>query len=430
MSTKLEETRSRLVEATARLVEETAKYEDAPPTDEQLAELNRMKDEKDQFRAELNRFQSAEKLRMDAAAQDVWLHEAANSPPHAKLEERMERDDRRSIGQRFVDDPEFKSWLQTMAPNGAIPDSTKGLHSPPLQFRGFRDLSPRAALLTGGSDTSGGALVIPDQYTPLTEFGRRPLSIRSVVTNGQTDSDAVEFVRVTGETNAAAPVAEATAASGSSGVKPESAFTLERVSAPVRTIAHWIPATKRAVSDASQLRTLIDSFLRFGLEEELEDQMVNGDGTGENFTGFGNVSGVQAQAWATNILTTTRQARRKVRTVGRRIPNAFILNPLDWEIIDLLQDNEARYYSGGPFDMMTPRLWGLPVVESEAVPSGVGYVGDFSVCVLWDREQATIQVSDSHSDFFVRNLVAILAEMRAAFGVLKPNALVEIDLTA
>jgi hypothetical protein len=39
-------------------------------------------------------------------------------------------------------------------------------------------------------------------------------------------------------------------------------------------------------------------------------------------------------------------------------------------------------------------------------------------------------VSDSHSDFFIRNMVAILAEMRAAFAVLQPNAFVEIDLTA
>jgi HK97 family phage major capsid protein len=57
-------------------------------------------------------------------------------------------------------------------------------------------------------------------------------------------------------------------------------------------------------------------------------------------------------------------------------------------------------------------------------------VGDFRKCVLWEREGASIQVSDSHANFFIRNMVAILAEMRAAFGILQPNALVEIDLTA
>jgi HK97 family phage major capsid protein len=75
-------------------------------------------------------------------------------------------------------------------------------------------------------------------------------------------------------------------------------------------------------------------------------------------------------------------------------------------------------------------VWNLPVIETEAVPQGTGYVGDFRKAVLWDREQATVKVTDSHLDFFVRNLVAILAEMRAAFGVLQPSAFVEIDLTA
>jgi hypothetical protein len=44
--------------------------------------------------------------------------------------------------------------------------------------------------------------------------------------------------------------------------------------------------------------------------------------------------------------------------------------------------------------------------------------------------RVSISVSNQHSDFFIRNLVAILAEMRAAFGVLRPAAFVETDLTA
>ena len=36
---------------------------------------------------------------------------------------------------------------------------------------------------------------------------------------------------------------------------------------------------------------------------------------------------------------------------------------------------------------------------------------------LADREQATIRVSDSHSDFFTRNMIAVLAEARAALGI-------------
>lgn len=129
-------------------------------------------------------------------------------------------------------------------------------------------------------------------------------------------------------------------------------------------------------------------------------------------------------------MRTYRKAKTKVRTVGRSIANAFLIHPTDLENLDLLQDNEGRYYFGGPSGSGTAQpLWNLPVVETEAVPVGTAYCGDFRKAVLWDREQATIQVTDSHLDFFVRNLVAILAEMRAAFGVLQPSAFVEIDVT-
>ena len=238
-------------------------------------------------------------------------------------------------------------------------------------------------------------------------------------------------MRVTGFTNAAAPVAEATATAGSSGTKPESTITTVKVTAPVKTIAHWIPVTKRALSDAAQIRTLIDNFLLYGLEEELEDQMITGDGTGENFEGLGNVSGVQAQAWDTDLLTTLRKAKTKVKTVGRSRANGWLLNPADVEALDLLTDSQGRFYFGGPSGSLGDDnlpLWRLPVIETEAVPAGTGYVGDFRKMVLWDREQASITMTDSHSDFFIRNMVAILAEMRAAFGVLQPSAFVEIAL--
>ncbi|WP_338683937.1 phage major capsid protein [Streptomyces acidiscabies] len=344
--------------------------------------------------------------------------------------------ERKSIGEHFVESAEYKSLLAT-APNGGF-GAKQRVQSLPTGFK---------SLVTGASDTSAGAFVQND-YIGLqvaADAFQRPLTLRDVVTPGTTTSDTVEYVRMTSYTNNAAPVAEATSSAAPTapggagalvpnaggGYKPESALAAAKVTTPVRTIAHWIPITKRALSDAAQIRTLIDAFLRYGLEEELEDQMISGDGTGENFEGLGNVSGVQAQAWDTNALTTLRKAKTKVRTVGRSVANAYLLNPADLETVDLLQDNEGRFYFGGPGGVGSASvLWGLPVIETEAVPAGTGYVGDFRKAILWDREQASITVTDSHADFFVRNLVAILAEMRAAFGVIQPNAFVEVDLTA
>jgi HK97 family phage major capsid protein len=330
----------------------------------------------------------------------------------------------RSAGERFVEAPEFQTWLKSVAPSGRIAESTKGLTSPPVQFAGLK------SLITGASDSSAGALVVPDR-APFADIPFRPLTIRNLVTNGTTGSDTVEFVRETSRVNNAAAVAEATAASGTTGTKPESAFNLEKVTEPVKTLAHWIPATKRAMSDAAQIRTLLDSFLLSGLEEVLEDEIVQGSGSGEHFTGVLNTSGTTAQAYSTDLLTTTRKALTACRTVGRAVPTAYVFHPADNEQIDLLREGSGSgaFLFGGPAQQGVQTLWGRPRIESEAVPEGTGILADWRLAVLWDREQASVQVSDSHADFFVRNLLAFLAEARAAFGVLRPAAFVEIDLT-
>jgi HK97 family phage major capsid protein len=339
-------------------------------------------------------------------------------------------DNRKSIGKHFIESQAYKALL-SQAPNGQFGEKMR-VQSAPVGFK---------ALVTGVSDTSGGALVDTDRRGLLVgpDPFFRPLSLRSLVTAGTTTSDQIEYARIAGWTNSAAPVAEATSSAvidgttvtaTQGGLKPESGFSTVRVTTPVRTIAHWMPATKRALSDAAQIRTLIDNFLERGLEEELEDQMIAGDNIGENFEGLANVSGVQTQAAdAGGLLHTLRKAKTKVRVGGRSVPNGYVLHPNDVERIDLLQDNEARFYFDGPSNSGSAgTLWGLPVVESEAIPAGTAYVGDWRKAILWDREQASVTVTDSHADFFVRNLVAILAEMRAAFGVIQPSAFVKVTL--
>jgi HK97 family phage major capsid protein len=353
----------------------------------------------------------------------------------------------RSLGRAFTEADDTKAWLADVAPTGQVHEKAR-VQSPAFGFNGLKAFgygagtgrpSGAKALVTGTDDESAGALVDAD-FLGLVDEGAyaRPLNILDVITRGSTDSDTVEYVRVTSVTNAAAPVVEASTAGAipepdednTAGVKPESGLALLKITEAVKTIAHWLPATRRALSDAAQIRTLIDNFLRYGLFEEIEDQIVNGDGSGENFTGILNTPGVQVQTWDTDFLATARKAKTKVRVVGRAVANAYLLHPNDAERLDLLKDNEGRYYYGGPAQDGAQPLWRLPVVETEAVTEGVGLCGDFRRAVLWDREQAAISVSDSHADFFIRNLIAILAELRAAFGVFRPAAFVQFPTTS
>lgn len=323
----------------------------------------------------------------------------------------------KSMGQQIVESKEMQQYLKEINADGVVSEGS---------FKRSPKFDAKALILT--SNTSGGALVRRD-YAPTVSLPLQPLSVRDVISVLRTNSNLIEFVRVTGFTNAAARVPEATSTSDEAGRKPESSIALEIVQAAVKTIAHFFAITRQILSDAPQLQTIIDTFGRDGLELVLEQKIINGAG-GADFLGLDNTPGLTQQAFDTDMLTTTRKARTKVKYTGRATPTAYILNPIDWESLDLEQDNEARYYFGGPMVLGTPRLWGLPVVECEPVRQGTGYVGDMKQAVLWDRESATMHITDSNRDWFELNILAILFELRAAFGVLRPAAIVRMDLLA
>lgn len=290
-------------------------------------------------------------------------------------------------------------------------------------------------VVTGLSDTSAGPFVAPARYGPVTDLvGERESTVRDLCTQVQIQSDTFEFVRVTAKTNNAAPVLEAVTAEDIDGAtitaeeggqKPESAMTFAAVSTPVETIAHLMPITRRAAADAPQVRSLVDAFLLSGLREEEEDQILNGNGTSPNLRGILQTAGIGTVASAGTDIDAVVDAIRTVRGQRRR-PTAMVIHPNDWFSTGFLlaKDTAGQYLIGDPrasLDQLQT-LWGLRVVVTEAMTENTALVGDFRQAVVADRMQSAIFVTDSHKDWFGRNLLAVLAEERIALGVLDPAA--------
>lgn len=373
------------------------------------------------------------------------LAEAIGQPAKDDLDAQGSRPIRervKSLGLQVVESPEFKAMLKPFTTDTGVRIGEKTrIQSDPISIKG---------LFVGGTDTSAGAFVVNEQTGIVETLGRKELTVRDLISVRRTTSDTVEYVEQTSHTNAAAVVAEATSSAAptlpaldgnalsagaalvndpNGGYKPEGSWAYARRTAVVKTIAEWVPATKRALADVSQLEGLINDELRADVAEKEEDQILAGNGSGENFTGILNWSGIQTQTYSTDIFQTARKAITKARTVGRVNPTAIMVSPATAELIDLAKDGENRYYYGGPFTMGGRTLWGRPIVESETMPDTHILVGDFSKAVLWDREETTVTISDSHADFFVRNMVAILAEERCAFAVTRPKAFVKAALS-
>jgi HK97 family phage major capsid protein len=328
-----------------------------------------------------------------------------------------------TAGEVFTRSSSYQGWIDRFPAGG--PAAPGNFWADPVHVGGgFR------TLLTS-SDASAGSLVANQHFGLLDPGLYRRATILQLLTLLPTTSDIVEYATETSHVTAAAAVSEATALTGTSGVKPEGGVTFALVSANVRTFAIWTPATKRIMSDADSLRRHIDGYSIAELERVVEDQVVAGNGSGENFLGILNTAGVQTQAapgGGESNLDVIRKAVTKVQLNGRTTPNAAILHPNDSEQLALLKKNaEVNNFVGDPFTDEVRPIWGLRQVVTDAMPENTCLVGDFRWATLWDRESSTISVGTVNDDF-IRNIVRVLAEARAAFGVVRAKAFCIVTL--
>jgi HK97 family phage major capsid protein len=158
---------------------------------------------------------------------------------------------------------------------------------------------------------------------------------------------------------------------------------------------------------------------------------MTGDGTGINILGLVP----QATAFDNSVVASGDQQvdviRRAILQVRQSYYSAtgIVLNPADWAAIELLKDGENRYLFSAATTGAPARLWGLPVVESDALQSGEFLVGAFSTAAtIYDRMQASVFLSTENEDDFIKNMVSIMFEERIALAVKRPLAFVHGNL--
>lgn len=189
----------------------------------------------------------------------------------------------------------------------------------------------------------------------------------------------------------------------------------------------------------------MDTELRLGLEDALENEIINGDGTGDRFTGLNAVSGTQLQVWSGDLLTTTRQAVTKLEVLGLN-GSGWVFHPADWERIELAANATGYQLTQAgqalPVERAYRRLWSVPVVLCTSVTVGTGWLADFTgSTTLKVREEAAIDWSENTYDpnalgtgdgasDFERNMIRFRCEGRFGFAVTRPAGVVKVSLAA
>lgn len=342
----------------------------------------------------------------------------------------------KSLGQRFVESGQFKG----RATNGIMHDA----------FALDEDLTTleRKDIYTaaGGTLTRYGFGRVEQE--PIVQRPYRTDRVRDLFPVANTNANLIEYMRVLGYLDGAnnartVPERETTATDSPFGLKPHTSLRLQPAQAPIRTIAHYELAHRNTLDDEPQLRSIIDTELLYGLRLVEDDQVLNGDGEGENLLGILRTPGIQAYPGPgfsgvgtgspVELKDTYVDAVRRAATrvmLAYYSPTGVVVHPFDWERMETTKDANGNYVLVMNVAVgAEKRIWQMPVVASPAMAQGTSLVGAFGLgAKIYDRQQSNIRVAEQHADLFIRNAVAILAEQRLGLTVSRPESFVKIAL--
>lgn len=375
-------------------------------TSEEKAQVEKLLDDARGFKARITQIEDTEDLR-DSIER---MTEVFNAPPEDPDVEPG------SIGDAFVKSANYKAMRE------------KGFTGSNWST-GRVDVGLKATVTTVLSP-----IVQPgNPIGPLPIFAEA-LHVADLLAQGTTDSNVVRIVRETTATNAAAGVAEGAA-------KPESTLVFAQVDEPVKKIATFLPVSDEMVEDVSQIRSYIDGRLRQFVLEAEDQQLLTGAAGGDNVQGITTRTGIQtatlaALKTASGAATPTEAdavyaAITNIRVNAFAEPDGAVFHPTNWMKVRLLKDTALQYFGGGPFTgaygnsggIASNNIWGLAVVVTSRMTLNTALIGAFRTqAQIFRKSGLTVEASNSHSDFFQKNLTALRAEERLALAVYRPAA--------
>ena len=276
-------------------------------------------------------------------------------------------------------------------------------------------------LVSGLTEATGGVVSI-ERMPGIVPEARRKLTIRNLLSARPTQAALIYYVKVNTPMTIGSPQVEGN-------VKAENAVTFSTASATVQTIATWIPASRQALDDVTEMEGFLRASLPYYVNKEEELQLLSGDNTGNNLNGLIT----QATAFNTGLLSASAGYTR-IDQIGAAIeqialidevPPSFVaMNPRDWWGMRRSKDTLGRYILGDPQSQGDPKIWDLTPLSTNSVASGTFLVGggDPAQSEIRDRMEMQVEISTENADYFTRNLVAIRAEKRLTLVVQRPQS--------
>jgi HK97 family phage major capsid protein len=360
--------------------------------------------------------------------QDINGLSAGNGP-----DGRIIQAGQKTLGEAFISSKGYRDAIDGYKSNGGR--FREGFSIPQVS------LDAKGTLLEGAGG-GGGALAatVPQVVPGVVEKLFQRLTVADLMLQGQASTNAVRYVVEGTATSGAAGVAEG-------GTKPESSVGLATTDEPIKKIATMLPVSEEMLEDAPAIQSYINGRLALFVKIEEERQLLRGTSGGNEVQGLLTSRNVPVYAGGTaagNRAVQLFKAMNGLRGSAFLEPDWVVMNPADWEAMRLLTDTAGQFFGGGPFQGpygsganmgasnqltgATDSVWNKPVYVTAAIGAGTAVVGTRSAAQVWRRGGLSVDASNSHSNYFQLNLVAIRAEERVGLAVYRPNGFVEVRL--
>ena len=270
---------------------------------------------------------------------------------------------------------------------------------------------------------SGGNVPVEQREAGVNRIARRNVFIRELINNGTATSNLISWVEQTGVEGAPGGTVEGT-------LKNQIDFDLVVVSEAVKKRTAFIKVSTEMLGDIDFMRSEINNELTTRLSLDIDDQILNGDDTGQNLNGIVT----QQTAFAAGIfaLTVDNANLVDVLTVAEDQIDAanhnatvHVLNGRDITALKLvkLSTTDKRYIDRLVDVAGQMSLDGVPIVKNNGVTQGTHLTMDGSKATVFSKGEMTIQVG-LDSDDFTKNFRTVLIEWRGL------NRIEGNDLTA
>lgn len=252
----------------------------------------------------------------------------------------------------------------------------------------------------------------------------RKVRVRSLLPVGSTSSPVVEYLRHTGGEGSVAFQTE-----GQS--KAQVDFDLQMVSQSLKTIAVYSRVTKQMLDDIPRLSSFISNQLTEQWLDFEDNQIINGDGTGNNFDGIlKNATDYVAGYGGTKTVFQHLVGAIAQLETNNFDANGILIHPMDF--VNLLTyksttgefDHPGLVY--GADNIL--RLYGVPIVKNSAIGQGHTIVGDWTKAELIVKDGLQFDISYDDADNFTKNKVTLRLEGRELLAVYIGAAFRDVNL--